>query len=171
MLLGKQKYSLSECVCWSLGVSWNRIGVVREWETHRWLWSILYLKGYGSRKNSGEEVRTVNSFCLQLDNVVMARESSGGPASHLSYKLNSKLTPFGLLEPEATKDCQASGPLGCMDISQEAKHPLFPLGFPTFVSHNSPSRNLPCMALIPFPCDFFWDVLSVTRCSKLTTPL
>lgn len=116
---------------------------------------ILYLKGYGSRKNSGEEVRTVNSFCLQLDNVVMASESSGGPASHLSYKLNSKLTPFGLLEPEATKDCQASGPLGCMDISQEAKHPLFPLGFPTFVLHNSPSRNLPCMALIPFPCDFF----------------
>lgn len=72
----------------------------------------------------------MNSFCLQLDNVVIAEESSEGPTSHLSCELNSKLAPFELLGPGATQDCQASGPLGSMDISQEAKSPLFPLGFP-----------------------------------------
>lgn len=99
-------------------------------------------------------MRTVNSFCLQLASGVKAGESSGGPTSHLSRALNSRLTPLQLLGPEATQDCQASGPLGCKDIPPEARRPLFPLGFPTFVSHNSPRRNLPCIALIPFPCDF-----------------
>lgn len=49
----------------------------------------LVLTDYGSRKNSREKLRTMNGFCFELDNVVMAREFSGSPTSHLSCELNS----------------------------------------------------------------------------------
>lgn len=38
-------------------------------------------------------------------------------------------------------------------VSREALAPCSPLGFPTFISHDSPSWNLTCTVLIPFPCD------------------
>lgn len=49
----------------------------------------LVLTDYGSRKNSREKLRTMNGFCFELDNVVMAREFSASPTSHLSCELNS----------------------------------------------------------------------------------
>lgn len=47
----------------------------------------------------------MKGFCLQFDNPVMAGEHSGGPKSHLSCELNSKLTPLDGMGLEATGGC------------------------------------------------------------------
>lgn len=48
------------------------------------------------------------------------------------------------LQPPGEKVCA---------VSREAWGPCSPLGFPTFISHDSTSWNLTCAVLIPFPCD------------------
>lgn len=102
----------------------------------------------------GREGEDNEWLLFKLDNVVMAGESSGGPPSHLSCELNGNKY---YLSYQSQKKPKTEKPLALWDswtISQEAKCPVSPLGFSTFISHNSPSRNLPCVALIPFPCDF-----------------
>lgn len=101
--------------------------------------------GYETKKNSGDEVRAMNGFCFQFDNPVMAGEYSGGPKSHLSCELNSKLP---LLDGMGWRQLGA-----VCRVPRVVRSPSFPLGFPTFISHDSPSWRLTCAALIPFPCD------------------
>lgn len=72
----------------------NVFPIGREQETHSWLWHLLCFGGCEAGKNPGEEVRAMNGFCLQSDNLVMAGESSRGPKGHLSCELNSTLTPL-----------------------------------------------------------------------------
>lgn len=108
----------------------------------------------GGKKNSREEMGLMSGFCLQFDNLVMAGELSGGPNGYLSCKLNSELTPLDGMGLEATEGCQAPRPLGrSMDSLPRGWSLFFPPGFPTFISHDSPSWNLTCAALIPFPCE------------------
>lgn len=72
----------------------------------------------------------MDGFCLQFDKLVMAGEPSGAPKNHLSCELNSELTPLDGM------GLQATGGAAC-HVSREVRGPLFPLGFPTFISHDS----------------------------------
>lgn len=137
----------------------------------RWLWQTLGFRGYDTRKNSEEEVRAMNGFCLQFDNLVKSGEFSGGPRSHLSCELNSKLTP---LEGKGWKKGWAKL-LALWEetwsVSQKVRSIFLPPGSPTFISHNSLCWNLACGAIISFPCDSpeirFLHIIAKASCTVL----
>lgn len=73
---------------------------------HLVLWRLWSQEAFG---RGGED----NGWLLcETDNLVMAGEHSGGPKSHLSWELNSRLTPLYRMGLGAPEGFQASSPLG-----------------------------------------------------------